>query len=121
MRFIKGIILHQPDRRGAIFSIAQNLSAPSWVPAPPTSKPAYEGKALPIEGTVQESFVALPGSPYLGYTGRPFGGQPKGFGSTGLGGLGFALMILTSPAAQEIISGLSGGANPDPMHPSNTF
>ena len=95
------------------------LTVSKWVRTPPTSKPHHGSEplrppttAFDSTPTVGESFVALPGSPYLGYTGAPFGGAPAGFGTTGIGPLGFALMILTTPGMQSLLSGWNN--QPDP-------
>jgi len=106
--------------------VGQSAEAALILALPAPSTPAWESKLEILAGeqarqtdyTQRESFVALPGSPYLGYTGRPFGGQPRGFGSAGIGVLGFGLSILTSPAMYELLSGISfveGETGPDDL------
>ena len=111
----KGVLLLM-DKVWRAGSPSLQLTVANWVKTPPTSKPHHGSEPLrPAIGSTQsvgESFVALPGSPYLGYTGAPFGGAPAGLGTTGIGPLGFALMILTTPGMQSLLSGWNN--QPDP-------
>ncbi len=92
---------------------AQEIAATLVITSNKTPPPEWQEKIERVERDLAErqpeSFVALPGSPYLGYTGKPLSGvQPPGFGSSGIGSLGFALMILTSPSMLTVIDDITG-------------
>lgn len=114
-----GVLFFTSLHRSAFAAGAASVSIiePKWERTPPTSKPHHGSTPLvPINQYVVietdrdplRHFLALPGSPYIGYTGQPFGGAPAGFGTTGMGPLGFALMVLTTPGVQAFLGSLPG-------------